>query len=65
MAMPVARLLLGLLAATVVITATLALAGPDRLGSWGLLALTLAAMFVLALFAPAYFGIDRDSHRRR
>ena len=65
MSMPVARLLLGFLAATALIVLTLALAAPDTLGPWGQLALNVAAMLVLALFAPAYFGIDRESHRRR
>jgi hypothetical protein len=65
MVMPVSGLLLGSIAAATLIVATLALAGADLLGSWGQLGLTIAAMLVLALFAPAYFGIDGQSHRRR
>jgi hypothetical protein len=65
MNMPTRRLILGLVVVTALMWLVLALIGADALGSWGQAGLGVAGSFLLALFAPAYFGIDRDSHRRR
>jgi hypothetical protein len=63
--MPVRRLILGVSCATVLMLSVLALVGSDALGWWGQSGLALAGTFIVAAFAPAYFGVDRDSHRRR
>ncbi len=65
MTVPIRRLLLGLLVATALMWTVLGVFGADALGPWGQAALGLTGSFVVALFAPAYFGIDRESHRRR
>ena len=65
MPVPVLRLTIGALAALIAMTLALVAIGRDDAGSWTYLAIGLGGALIVALFAPAYFGIDRESHRRR
>jgi len=65
MHMPLLRLTLGGLAATVAMTLALVTVGRDDAGPWTYLTIGLGGALIVVLCAPAYFGIDRESQRRR